>query len=111
MRLPIPSAVIPATVMGRTALVLLAALALALAGALMVFSAHRGQALLAQGLDGAAERVADIVGMAEGASRHWLDERRSHSTALRPATHADAERLAKQVADLAWAGLRQVRPT
>lgn len=52
-----------------------------------------------------------VVGMAEGASRHWLDERRSHSTALRPATHADAERLAKQVADLAWAGLRQVRPT
>ncbi len=57
---------IPATVMGRSALVLVAALAVALAGALMVFSAHRGEALLAQGLDGAAERVADVVGMAEG---------------------------------------------
>ncbi len=52
-----------------------------------------------------------VVGMAEGASRHWLDERRTHSPSAEPATLADAERLATQLADFAWAGLRQVRRT
>jgi AcrR family transcriptional regulator len=40
-----------------------------------------------------------IVGLAEGASRHWLRERHD----------ADPETLAATVADLAWAGLRGVR--
>jgi AcrR family transcriptional regulator len=53
-----------------------------------------------------------IVGMAEGATRHWIEGR-----ADRPApgpgneqqTNAEeAARLATRVADLAWAGLRQV---
>jgi AcrR family transcriptional regulator len=41
-----------------------------------------------------------VVGLAEGASRHWLHEGLS----------LDPERLAARVADLAWAGLRGVRP-
>jgi hypothetical protein len=41
-----------------------------------------------------------IVGLAEGASRHWV----SDDVDLDPA------RLARQVADLAWAGLRGVHP-
>jgi AcrR family transcriptional regulator len=53
-----------------------------------------------------------VVGMAEGATRHWIEGR-----ADRPApgpggeqqTNAEeAARLATRVADLAWAGLRQV---
>ena len=40
-----------------------------------------------------------------------LDERRTHSPSAEPATLADAERLATQLADFAWAGLRQVRRT
>jgi AcrR family transcriptional regulator len=40
-----------------------------------------------------------IVGMAEGASRHWMED----DDAVAP------EQLARQVAELAWAGLRGVR--
>jgi AcrR family transcriptional regulator len=40
-----------------------------------------------------------IVGLAEGASRHWLRE--DHD--------ADPDELARRVADLAWAGLRGLR--
>jgi len=54
-----------------------------------------------------------VVGMAEGASRHWLDAHsagpdgtdRSDATLDRA---AEAARLAAQLADFAWAGLRQV---
>jgi AcrR family transcriptional regulator len=57
-----------------------------------------------------------VVGMAEGASRHWLDARRDGAEGPPgPATPldksdraAEAARLAAQLADFAWAGLRQV---
>ncbi len=60
-----------------------------------------------------------VVGMAEGASRHWLDTNRkqsaSHAEAGDPqpadsadVRRADAARLATRLADFAWAGLRQV---
>jgi AcrR family transcriptional regulator len=41
-----------------------------------------------------------IVGLAEGTSRHWIAD----------GLDLDPERLARQVADLAWAGLRGVHP-
>jgi AcrR family transcriptional regulator len=41
-----------------------------------------------------------IVGLAEGTSRHWVAD----------GLDLDPDRLARQVADLAWAGLRGVRP-
>jgi AcrR family transcriptional regulator len=41
-----------------------------------------------------------IVGMIEGASTHWLSSRAS----------ADPDELTRQLADLAWRGLRGVRP-
>ena len=53
-----------------------------------------------------------VVGMAEGASRHWLDANRTtDGTDARAAgvdRQAEAGRLAAQLADFAWAGLRQV---
>jgi len=58
-----------------------------------------------------------VVGMAEGASRHWLDSSRQHDTddgageardASAEGRRADAARLATRLADFAWAGLRQV---
>jgi AcrR family transcriptional regulator len=68
-----------------------------------------------------------VVGMAEGASRHWLGARRRASTATGSAAarvegdevggsardspgdaRDEAEALATQLADFAWAGLRQV---
>jgi AcrR family transcriptional regulator len=56
-----------------------------------------------------------VVGMAEGASRHWLSAQRVLGTtdAVDAEEHesdrsADAARLAAQLADFAWAGLRQV---
>ena len=46
-----------------------------------------------------------VVGTAEGASRHWLDTHRGRT----PTSSSDAAaRLAAQLADFAWAGLRQV---
>ncbi len=47
-----------------------------------------------------------VVGMAEGASRHWLDRRGAGSPD--GPDEAEAARLANRIADLAWAGLRQV---
>jgi AcrR family transcriptional regulator len=41
-----------------------------------------------------------IVGLAEGTSRHWVGEH----------LELDPDLLARQVADLAWAGLRGIRP-
>ena len=62
-----------------------------------------------------------VVGMAEGASRHWLDDRRTAPVARQWRRDrrqcrarrtvdraAEAARLAAQLADFAWAGLRQV---
>jgi AcrR family transcriptional regulator len=50
-----------------------------------------------------------VVGMAEGASRHWLASRRPVAGGPDPAGgHDDAAQLAAQLADFAWAGLRQV---
>ncbi len=53
-----------------------------------------------------------VVGMAEGASRHWVDrraERGSGRHGAAPDSNAEeAARQATRVADLAWAGLRPV---
>jgi AcrR family transcriptional regulator len=56
-----------------------------------------------------------VVGMAEGASRHWLDTRRGQGDPggatggdEEDADHRDAAHLAAQLADFAWSGLRQV---
>jgi len=58
-----------------------------------------------------------VVGMAEGASRHWLESHRfaradGDDGDAAPAEEldraAEASRLAAQLADFAWAGLRQV---
>jgi AcrR family transcriptional regulator len=57
-----------------------------------------------------------VVGMAEGASRHWMAGRGARDLAGSPpglpegssATSLDAGLLAIRLADLAWAGLRQV---
>ena len=74
--------------------------------------------LIDAGLD-AAHRLLlahAVVGMAEGASRFWLDAHRRRTDDLDgmpvPAEEidrsAEAARLATQLADFAWAGLRQV---
>jgi AcrR family transcriptional regulator len=55
-----------------------------------------------------------VVGMAEGASRHWLDARREPVAATEGGDSGtmsledEAARLAIRLADFAWAGLRQV---
>jgi len=53
-----------------------------------------------------------VVGMAEGASRHWLEHRREEPDGEPAGAPADrggeAEVLAARLADFAWAGLRQV---
>ncbi len=53
-----------------------------------------------------------VVGMAEGASRHWIATRAADGPAAEAATggesSAEAQRLAARLADLAWAGLRSV---
>ena len=59
-----------------------------------------------------------VVGMAEGASRHWLDSSRQNDAAGGPGDGAGTPRpkdvgprppgLATRLADFAWAGLRQV---
>ena len=45
-----------------------------------------------------------VVGMAEGASRHWVATRGEQ----RRTPNAEAARLGQRLADLAWAGLRSV---
>lgn len=51
-----------------------------------------------------------VVGMAEGACRHWMDVRHLHPGG--PAHEAEAQRqaqrMASRLAELAWAGLRSV---
>ncbi len=53
-----------------------------------------------------------VVGMAEGVSRFWMDRDRTGTGGEDPALSpdADAARLATRLADMAWAGLRQVHP-
>ena len=47
-----------------------------------------------------------VVGMAEGASRQWLEQPGPLTAAT--VARGEAERLARRLADLAWAGLRSV---
>jgi AcrR family transcriptional regulator len=47
-----------------------------------------------------------VVGMAEGASRRFMEQRSSHDGAVED----EALRLAQRIANLAWAGLRSVHP-
>jgi AcrR family transcriptional regulator len=52
-----------------------------------------------------------VVGMAEGASRHWIATRTATGPTSAPVdgSHSvEAQRLAARLADLAWAGLRSV---
>ena len=49
-----------------------------------------------------------VVGMAEGACRHWLEGRVGAGPGLLADRVAQAQRLARRVSDLAWAGLRSV---
>jgi AcrR family transcriptional regulator len=48
-----------------------------------------------------------VVGMAEGASRYWLDAQRQQPLSTEAADE-EVARLAQRLADFAWAGLRQV---
>ncbi len=63
--------------------------------------------LIAAGLDEDHRRLLAyaVVGMAEGASRHFLAAHQRDGT---PLHEADADRAARRLADLAWAGLRTV---
>ena len=49
-----------------------------------------------------------VVGMAEGASRYFLSLRQRGGEPADAAETADADRAARRLADLAWAGLRSV---
>lgn len=50
-----------------------------------------------------------VVGMAEGASRHWIETRATGAPGPSGSAAADeALRLARRLADLAWAGLRAI---
>ena len=98
---------------------------------------HRVEATIAEAIDPLIDAGLDpahrlllahaVVGMAEGASRHWLASHRYHPTVhIGPGDAggppagtdgsgsgavdraAEAARLATQLADFAWAGLRQV---
>ena len=68
--------------------------------------------LITAGLDNEHRRFLafSVVGMAEGASRHWLAMRAAGGPAAGAvlAPEAEAQRLAGRLADLAWAGLRSV---
>lgn len=61
--------------------------------------------LIAAGLDDEHRRFLAyaVVGMAEGASRHWIETAPESGD-----TDAQAQRLARRLADLAWAGLRAI---
>jgi AcrR family transcriptional regulator len=70
--------------------------------------------LIAAGLDTDHRRFLAyaVVGMAEGASRHWIATRTAGgpaaTTTVTGESTAEAQRLAARLADLAWAGLRSV---
>lgn len=63
--------------------------------------------LIDAGLDEGHRRLLAyaVVGMAEGASRHFLAEHQGSGT---PTSEQDADRAARRLAELAWAGLRTV---
>jgi len=84
---------------------------------------HRVEETIAQAIDPLIDAGLDpehrlllahaVVGMAEGASRHWLDVHGGGPDGAggpdgHAARAAEAVRLAAQLADFAWAGLRQV---
>ena len=87
---------------------------------------HRVEETIAQAIDPLIDAGLDpehrlllahaVVGMAEGASRHWLDAHggspdgtaRAGDPGAEVDRAAEASRLAAQLADFAWAGLRQV---
>jgi len=87
---------------------------------------HRVEATIAEAIDPLIDAGLDpahrlllahaVVGMAEGASRHWLESQRHPVVGPDGAggpipevdRAAEAARLAAQLADFAWAGLRQV---
>ncbi len=68
--------------------------------------------LIAAGLDPAHRRFLAhaVVGMAEGAGRHWIETQgeRSDRSGDEGWSGAEAQRLARRLAELAWAGLRAV---
>ena len=68
--------------------------------------------LIAAGLEPGHRRFLAyaVVAMAEGASRHWIETRGARTVAPRDARSLDeeAQRLARRLANLAWAGLRAV---
>ena len=70
--------------------------------------------LIDAGLDDEHRRLLSyaVVGMAEGASRHWIQNGRQSASHQAPPTDGGAaepaRRMAARVADLAWAGLRSV---
>lgn len=66
--------------------------------------------LIDAGLDPGHRRLIAhaVVGMAEGASRHWLDTRGQQGATDGEARRDEADRLATRLADFAWGGLRQV---
>ena len=73
--------------------------------------------LIAAGLDPGHRRFLAyaVVGMAEGASRHWIDARAQGGGGGAPSDARrfgelddEVQRLASRLADLAWAGLRAV---
>ncbi len=65
--------------------------------------------LIAAGLEPEHRRLLAyaVVGMAEGASRHWFE---GEAASRRNEAAEEAQRLASRLADLAWAGLRSVHP-
>jgi len=68
--------------------------------------------LIAAGLDADHRRFLayGVLGMAEGASRHWIETRGERTPGPRDpeVLAAEAQRLARRLANLAWAGLRAV---
>ncbi len=77
----ISNRLLPDSVIGRTTLVLVAALLLTALAALAVFDAHRDEVLSSLGGRNAAERVGALVGIAEGTAPHLRhDTMRTQST-------------------------------
>lgn len=66
--------------------------------------------LIAAGLDDEHRRFLAyaVVGMAEGVTRQWIVQHAGSGAAGGGDVAAEAQRLARRVADLAWAGLRAV---
>lgn len=67
--------------------------------------------LIDAGLDSEHRRLLAyaVVGMATGASRHWLaSDERLKGPRTAESDQIEADRLSKRVGDLAWAGLRSV---